>query len=78
MADIKYLMKAPREAVTESNYEINCSPNKNFEVNIPSISLFRDTITYEQHDDGMDSDTPKSNINPTKSESSNNCSKPAS
>ena len=69
---------APREAVTESNYEINCSPNKNFEVNIPSISLFRDTITYEQHDDGMDSDTPKSNINTTKSKSSNNCSKPAS
>ena len=40
--------------------------------------MFRDTITYEQHDDGMDSDTPKSNINPTKSKSSNNCSKPAS
>ena len=47
-------------------------------MNIPSISLFRDTITNEQHDDGMDSDTPKSNINPTKTKSSNNCSKPAS
>ena len=51
---------------------------KNFEVNIPSMSLFRDTITYEQHGGGMNSDTPKSNINPTKSETSNNCSKPAS
>ena len=39
--------------------------------------MFRDTITYEQHDGRMDSDTPKSNINPTKSETSNNSSKPA-